>query len=221
MTVCAGMLQLVGRRSSLFTRVAMLFAEELAVPYEFVPIPDMTLLSPAAYAGNPALKLPILRMGPDDVLFGTENICREFVDRAEELGMQGRPLRIVWPEELRVDVSRNSQELVWHAMAAQVQLVMGSIVGGLPADDPFFAKSRVSLEGALRWLDGQLEDALRVLPVPHDLSLFEVTLFCLVEHLAFRPTVSLQSCGALLAFARDYGAKPAAQRTAFAFDIAA
>jgi Glutathione S-transferase, N-terminal domain len=213
------MLQLVGRRSSLFTRVALVFAEQLAVPCEFVPVLDMTLLSAETYAGNPALKLPVLRMG-SDVLFGAQNICREFADRAEERATPAKPARIVWPEELRLDVSRNSQELVWHAMAAQVQLVMGTIVGDLPADDVHFLKTRAGLEGSLRWLDEQVEDALRVLPEPRDLSLFEVTLFCLVEHLEFRPTVAMQTYGSLLDFARQFARRPAAQRTAYAFDVA-
>ncbi|HEX7012694.1 MAG TPA: glutathione S-transferase N-terminal domain-containing protein [Steroidobacteraceae bacterium] len=54
-------LQIVGRNSSLYTRMPLIYAEELGVPYEVVPIYDMTEVGPEAYAGNPALKLPILR----------------------------------------------------------------------------------------------------------------------------------------------------------------
>ena len=36
-------LQIVGRRSSHFTRLTRVFAEELGVPYEIVPIYDMTV----------------------------------------------------------------------------------------------------------------------------------------------------------------------------------
>jgi len=35
-------LRIVGRSSSLFTRLALIFAEELGVPVELVPIHDMT-----------------------------------------------------------------------------------------------------------------------------------------------------------------------------------
>src|SRR5215510_5008950 len=97
-------LQIVGRSSSLFTRLPLIFAEELAVPYELVPIYDMTALGPEVYAGNPALKLPILRV-QGTALFGALNICRAIDERAE------RPARVVWPEDLRSILSRNAQEL--------------------------------------------------------------------------------------------------------------
>jgi glutathione S-transferase len=78
----AGMspLQIIGRRSSLFTRMPLVFAEELRVPYELVPVYDMTALGPEVYAGNPALKLPILRQ-EGRVLFGSQNICRALWDQ--------------------------------------------------------------------------------------------------------------------------------------------
>jgi glutathione S-transferase len=135
-------MQIVGRSSSLFTRMPLIFAEELGVPYELVPIHDMTALGPEVYAGNPALKLPILRTD-DGVLFGAQNICRAIAERAQ------KPARIVWPEGLHDELSRNAQELVWHAMTVQVQLIMGTIIGKLPADNVYFAKMRTGFEGAL------------------------------------------------------------------------
>ncbi len=205
--------QIVGRSSSLFTRVPLIFAEELGVPCELVPIYDMTALGPEVYAGNPALKLPILRTG-DSVLFGAQNICRALADRA------GRQARIVWPEQLRDDLSRNAQELVWHSMAAQVQLVFGTVVGKLPEDNVYFAKARMGLEGSLRWLDTHLPDVLRALPSPRELSLFEVSLFCLIDHLAFRSTVALEPYPALVPFSQAFAARPSAQHTAYRFDVA-
>src|SRR6185295_17270467 len=156
-------LQIVGRSSSLFTRLPLIFAEQLAVPYELVPIHDMTALGPEVYAGNPALKLPILRL-QDSVLFGALNICRALDERAE------RPARIVWPEEQRSTLSRNAQELVWHGMAAQVQLVMGASIGKLPAENVYFKKARVGLEGSLQWLDSHVTDVISDLPAPRGLS---------------------------------------------------
>jgi hypothetical protein len=35
-------LQIIGRSSSLFTRMPLIFAEELGVPVQLVPIQDMT-----------------------------------------------------------------------------------------------------------------------------------------------------------------------------------
>ena len=207
-------MQIVGRSSSLFTRLPLIFAEHLGVPYELVPIYDMTSLGPDVYAGNPALKLPILRV-EGSVLFGAQNVCRALAERA------GGAARIVWPEELRDNLSRNAQELVWHGMSAQVQLVFGTLVGKLPADNVYFTKARAGLEGALAWLDANLAEILSVLPVPRDLSLFEVSLFCLVDHIAFRGPASVDRYSALTAFAREFALRPAAQRTAYRFDAPA
>lgn len=209
-------LQLVGRHSSVFTRLPLLFAEQLGVAYEFQPIKDMTETASAVYAGNPALKLPILRVA-GEVVFGAQNICRVITERAAAAG-NAAASGIIWPEALRDPLSRNAQELVWHCMAAQVQLVMGTVLGKLPADNMFFVKARTGLEASLAWLDANLPQALARLPAPREWSLFEVSLFCLVEHLAFRPTVPMSACAELTAFSAQFGQREAAQRTAYRFD---
>jgi glutathione S-transferase len=206
-------LQIVGRSSSLFTRLPLIVAEELGVPYELVPIYDMAALGPEVYAGNPALKLPILRV-QGEVLFGALNICRTLVERAE------RPVRVVWPEELRSVLSRNAHELVWHAMAAQIQLVMGTVVGKLPADNVYFAKARAGLEGSLQWLDAHMTDVMSELPATRGISVLEASLFCLVEHLVFRKTLDVESYPALVRFAQAFAARPSAKQTAYRFDSA-
>src|SRR4051812_20825180 len=205
-------LQIVGRRSSLFTRVALLFAEELALEYEFVPIYDMLSLGPATYGDNPALKLPILRSA-DSTLFGAQNICRALAERSS-----GKH-QIVWPEDLRDDTSRNAQELVWHCMAAQVQFVMGVVLGKLPAENSFFVKAIQGLEGSLRWLDSHVTEIVSELPAKRTVSLFEVSLFCLFEHLIFRPTVPVSRYPALRNFAHHFAQRAAAERTAYRFDV--
>ena len=204
-------MQIVGRSSSLFTRMPLIFAEELGVTYELVPIYDMKDLSSETYGGHPAMKLPtLLRDG--SAVFGSQNMCRAITERAD------RTVRIVWPEELRDDVSRNAQELVWHCMSAQVQLVFGTLLAKLPADNIYFSKAQTGFEGALRWLDAHLQEVMRALPSPRDLSLFEVSLFCLVDHLIFRPTVAVEPYASLLAFAQEFSQRPAAQRTPYKFD---
>jgi len=212
----SSLMQLVGRRSSVFTRLPLIFAEQLRVPCEFQPIPDMTETAPELYAGNPALKLPILRIAGDTV-FGAQNICRVITERAASMGNPAAA-GVVWPEALRDPLSRNAQELVWHCMAAQVQLVMGTVLGKLPADNIFFVKARAGLEGSLSWLDANLAQALRQLPEARELSLFEVSLFCLIEHLAFRPTVPMAAHAHLADFVARFGRQEAAHRTAYRFD---
>jgi glutathione S-transferase len=200
--------QIVGRSSSHFTRVTLIFAHELGVPFELVPVPDMSSVDPAVYGGNPALKLPTLRRA-GSLVFGAENICRALAELADT------KLRIVWPEQLREDLARNAQELVWHGMAAQVQ-VIGTKLAKLPAENFYFSKGRAGFEGALRWLDENLAEVVRALPSPRDLSLFEVTLFCLMEHLAFRKTLSAAPYGSLVRFTESFATRPSAQQTAFA-----
>jgi hypothetical protein len=130
------------------------------------------------------------------------------------------PLRIVWPEQLRDDLSRNAQELVWHAMAGQVQLVFGTIIGKLPADNVYFAKGRAGFEGSLHWLEQHAPRVLEALP-PRDLSLFEVSLFCLIEHLEFRGTLPIAPYPTLRRFSEYWAQRPSALRTRFRFDAPA
>ena len=63
-----------------------------------------------------------------------------------------------------------------------------------------------------------LDPARAKLPSPRDLSLFEVTLFCLLEHLVFRETLPLVPYPALLRFAAEFRERPSARRTTYRFD---
>jgi glutathione S-transferase len=191
----------------------LIFAEELGIRYQLDPIQDMTATDPRVYGGSPALKLPSLRRG-ESLLFGAQNICRALAE------MSTTPLRVVWPEELRDDLSRNAHELIWHAMGAQVQLVFGTLIGQLPADNVYFAKGRAGFEGSLLWLERHAAEILGTLP-PRDLSLFEVSLFCLIAHLSFRATVPIEPYPALVNFSEHFAARPSAQRTVYRFDAPA
>lgn len=207
--------QIIGRSSSHYTRVALFFARELAVPFELVPIYDLTQLDRETFAGNPALKLPSMRRG-GSTLFGTENICRALADMAPE-----GDKKVVWPEQLGSVLARNAQELVWHGFASQVTLVLGTVVHDLPADNPFFVKVRAGFEGALGWLNENVDEVVTALDHTVDdrkLSLLEVSLFCLATHLQFRPTVPPDSYPKLISFVDRYGRRPAAQATSYRFD---
>jgi glutathione S-transferase len=202
--------EIVGRRSSLFTRVATLFAETLRVPWRLTHVPDMTALDPGAYADNPAMKIPVLHLD-QHILFGTENICRALAAKAAG----HRPVHVAWTGDLPDHLSRNAQELVWHCAAAQVQLVMGVTIAGLPADNIFFLKTRKGMEASLAWLDRNLDQVLTGLPAGRDISLFETTLFCLVDHLSFRPTVPVAQFPKLSGFATRFGSSEAARATIY------
>ena len=204
-------IQIIGRSSSHFTRLTRIFALELGVEHELVPVFEITSTDSGVFAGNPALKIPTLRRG-GTLLFGAENICRALAE------LSPSRKRIVWPEQLGSDLSRNAQELLWHSMAAQVQLAIGTMVAKLPADNVFFVKIRAGFEGALRWLEANLDSALAAMPASRDLSLFETALFCLVEHLSFRATVSTEPYPKLRAFAARFGERHSARRTTYRFD---
>lgn len=198
---------LVGRHGSHFTRVVAIFAHELGVPLELRSIADLGGLDPMPYGGHPALKLPTLLVG-DVPLFGAENACRKLVEVA---GRAADP-RIVFPERITTELGRSAQELVVTAMMLQVQLVLGLRLAKLPAENVFFRKAELGLAGALAWLDAHLAAVRAGLP-ERDLSLFEVMLFCLVEHLAFRPT--MPAGPELLSFAAAFGARASATATPF------
>jgi glutathione S-transferase len=203
-------MQLVGRSSSLFTRVALIVAREVGIDVELAVIRDMSAIDAAAFGGHPALKLPTLRRDNGSLVVGTENICRVLAEN-------GHARRIVWPEDVRDDLGRNAQEMVEHAMAAQVQWVMGTIVGKLDGAHPFFAKGRAGFEGALAWLDANVGRVTASLPA-RDASILEIELFCLVEHLVFRRSLPVTPYPALVAFTTAWGQRDSAKATAYRFD---
>jgi glutathione S-transferase len=205
--------RLSGRSSSHFTRVAVMFAHELGLDVQLDVVHDLTRIEAVAYGGNPSLRVPTLHLG-HSLLFGTENICRKLIELSGRTG----DARVVMPEHTHADDIRNAQELVWQAMAAQVQLRVGVAMCGLPADNPFFLKATAGLTGALAWLEEHVARVLDLLPAPRDISLFEVTLFCLVEHVAFCPTVRPAPYPRLEGFAADFSDRDSARRTIFRFD---
>ena len=191
-----------------------MFAHEMGVPITLHVVTDLTCLDPEAYGGNPALKLPTLHVGDGGLLFGTDNICRRL---AEIAGRDADP-RVVLGHQPTADLVRSAQEVIWHAMSAQVQLVIGMYMAKLELDNLLLAKGMASLHGSLTWLDTRLDELLAALPAGREVSVLEVSLFCLVEHLGFRPTLPVDAFARLRAFATAYGARASAQATAFAFD---
>lgn len=186
-------MQLFGRSSSHFTRIARIFAAELEVAYDFRIVRELMSHDPDEFGGNPALKLPTLHTEEGN-WFGSLSICRELA-RHSSIG-----LNILWPEHLHLAVMANAQEMTLQAMATEVGLIMGG-ASGVAADNPRQAKLRRSLLGTMEWLEQNASAALAALAADRDLSYLEVSLFCLLEHLQFREIMSLDGCPALRAFA--------------------
>lgn len=206
-------MQLHGRSSSHFTRIARIFAAEADVAIEFVPICDLMSANPDDYGGHPALKMPTL-LTETGIWYGSLPICRELVACSE------LSLDIVWPEDLTRPVAANAQELVLTAMATEVGLIMGQ-ASGVATGNTHQAKMRASLLGAMQWLELNADRALTTLAPERDLSFLEVSLFCLLEHLPFRAVLAFDAYPQLQAFALRFGARSSAKATGFTFDFPA
>jgi glutathione S-transferase len=206
----AARIEIIGRQSSHYTRQVRLLAHELGVEYALQPIHDLMSEDPAVFAGNPALKLPALRQG-DTVVWGSLNACRWLARQADD-GVA----RVFWPEQAATALAMNAHEVLAHAMAAQVEVVFHEIVSKRPPDAAS-RKRRTSLVECLGWLDRHWQDIRAELP-PARIAIFDLGLFCLLEHLPFRNPMDLSSMSHLTAFAEAFGARPAAQATPYRFD---
>lgn len=201
--------RIIGRSSSHFTRVTRIFASEAGVDYAFDVVRNLMSSNTGDYAGNPALKLPVLQTA-SGAWFGALNICRA-LSRASD-----RELRIVWPEALHEPLLANVQELTVQAMATEVALIMSTLAER--SDGPDQIKMRTSLVNVMTWLDAHVQTILAKLPPDRDLSYLEVTLFCLVTHLEFRSVLPVAPYSNLTAFCQRFGERTAARETSYFFD---
>jgi hypothetical protein len=182
----------------------------MGIDYSFEVVRDLMSLEPDDYGGNPALKLPTLRTSRGS-WFGALNICRE-------LARQSHLRRhIVWPEDLEEPLLANVQELVLHAMATEVSLIM-SKVSGSDDDGLHQAKMMRSLTNVMSWLESNVAAALIRLPQERYLSYLEVTLFCLVTHLEFREVLPPAHRPELETFCAHFSRRSSARETSYHFD---
>lgn len=203
-------LTLVGRSTSHFTRVARIFAAEARLAYTFEIVPRLQLSEPAAYAGNPALRIPILQ-SPSGTWYGALNICRE-LHRSSSI-----ELGVIWPEDLQTPVCANAQELVLQAMSSEVTLLMSRLFGA-ETEDAHGEKLRRGLVNTLEWLEDHVDAALAELPRGRDLSYLEVTLYCLVRHLPFREVMPVDPYVKLRAFCDGFEARQSVRDTVYRVD---
>lgn len=203
-------IEIIGRRSSHYTRQLRMLAHELDIDYSLRPIHDLLSDDPAVYAGNPALKLPALRCG-EATVWGSLNACRWLALQTPD-GQR----RVHWPEQAISALAMNAHELLAHAMAVQVEVVFHEIVSRRPPDATSH-KRRTSLGGSLQWLDSNWRGIRAELP-QGKIAIFDLGLFCLLEHLPFRNPMDLSAMPHLLAFAAEFGARASARATPYRFD---
>lgn len=202
-------LTIVGRSTSHFTRVTRIFAAEARLDFAFEIVPSLRLSAQADYAGNPALKIPILRT-PRGEWFGSLNICRELWRRSAQ-----KP-RVIWPEDLEQPLLANAQELVVQAMSTEVTLLMSRLFG--ESDGPHAAKLLQSLTLSVEWLERHVDEVLSQLPSDRDLSFLELTLYCFVRHLPFREALSTEPYTRLNEFCHSLEARPSVKETPYRVD---
>ncbi len=207
------MIEIVGRQSSHYTRMVRMLARELEVEYTLCPIHDLLSSDPLVFAGNPALKLPAVRIG-DDVVWGSQNACRAIARLAP-----GGESRVIWAEQMKTPLTMNAHEVLAHAMAVQVEVVFHEVVAKRAADAAS-TKRRASLLHCLDWLDRQLPDIRRALPADR-IALFDLGLYCLLEHLPFRNPIDLGEHRRLTAFSTEIGKRESARATPYRFDAPA
>jgi glutathione S-transferase len=202
--------RIIGRSSSHFTRTVRVFAHELDVAYEFVPVFDLSVQSAAGFAGNPALKVPVLET-EQGAWFGALNICRELARSSPSTH------HIVWPEHLPARLASNAQELVLHGMATEVALIMhGALEPG--QGGPSEQKARASLVGCLEWLESELASVVDQLPPGRTLSFLEVSAFCFVTHLSFRKVLATTPYPKLERLCRSFATRDSARLTSYRYD---
>jgi glutathione S-transferase len=201
-------LVLVGRSSSHFTRTARIFALDLSVPHTFRPVIDILSTEASTFAGNPALKVPVL-VDEQGALFGTENICAEIARRS------GRRPSVVLRGDVRDRVVANAEEMVLHVMSSEVTLIMAKIAGDARLAPPKVARS---VENALLWLDDHLDAVVAALPNDRAISFVEVALFCTLTHLPFRQVTDPTPFARLVDFAARFGERESARTTEYRFD---
>jgi glutathione S-transferase len=202
-------LTLVARSSSHFSRITRIYAAELEVPHAFEPVFDIVSTMSGVFADNPLLRVPSLRT-PEGTWFGSLGICRELARRSSS-GM-----RLVWPEDLTGVLGSNAQEVVTDAMNTGV-VITTSRMQKVPDDAPALAKPFARLQGALGWLEANLDGALATQP-SGSLSFLEVSAFCFLTHLGFRGLGTLDDFPELRAFCERFGERASVRATPYQFD---
>lgn len=196
---------IVGRSSSHYTRTARMVALELDVAHAFQPLYDLMSLDPESYAGNPALKIPVL-VDESGALFGTDNICRALARRSSRRDVV-----------LRGDVDdrlvANAEELTVHVMSSEVTLIVTKMAG-LTAP----AKMVRSVENSLGWLDENVEALQARLPAERRTSFVEIALFCTLTHLPWREVMPVERWSRLGELVRRFGERASARSTEYRFD---
>jgi len=204
------MIEIIGREGSHYTRMARLLAHELGLQYTLRPIYDLLSEDPAVFGGNPALKLPALRRD-GVVVWGSQNVCRALARSAP-----GGEARVFWAEEAHTPLLMNAHEIMAHTMAVQVEVVFHEVVSRRPPDTAS-RKRRASLVNSLVWLDANLEDIQSGLPAER-IRMFDLGLFAVLEHFAFRHPVDLTAMPRLTGFMAAFGQRASAQAKPYRMD---
>ena len=204
--------EIIGRRSSHFTRLVLIVAHELGVEYSYMHVVDLMALDTKSYGDHPGLRLPTLKFDGEAV-FGAVNICRILAK------IMKRENDVVWPDEGDASILlTNMYEITMQTMASQVSLVIAVEVSKLDPASAFVTKLRVGMAGMLEWLDTRLVEYQAQLPGDRLISITEAALYCVYEHIRCRNTSELTAYPNLARFVTEFGQRTSAKQTPYRFD---
>jgi glutathione S-transferase len=142
-------LQLIGTPLSHFTRKVRILLAELGVGFEFVRATSVLAAAPAAYGGNPLMRVPALVDG-DATLIDSDHIARYLVRRHDPGDRLG-----VCSDQVQ-DLNRLA--VVNGIMANEVVLILAKR-GGLADIEgvAYLRKLGAAIDHGLAWLDHDLD----------------------------------------------------------------
>jgi len=192
-------LELHGTPLSHFTRKIRILLAELEVPFTFVRSRGVMSTDPAAYAGSPLQRVPLLVAG-DTTLFDSEHIARYLVARFDPTDRFG--VTSLVPDELNylaaLNTDMSNEGVILLAEPRRMTHIRGQT---------YFAKLLGSIRATLAWLD----ERTRVDRAGFDWR--DITLVSMWQHLAHYALVELDGYPRLAARVGALAVRPSVAAT--------
>ena len=192
-------MQLYGTPLSHFTRKVRILLAELDVPFDFERVAGVLETSPAAYGGNPLMRVPTLVDG-DQTLIESDHIARYLVGRhdpGDRFGVRSERVR---------DLNRLA--VANGVMANEVVLILAKRGGVEDIEGvSYFRKLTTGIHSGLAWLDASVDDD------PH-LDYADIAAICMFQHARHYELVPLDAYARLAARVERFAGRPSIASTA-------
>lgn len=178
-------MQLYATPLSHFSRKVRLLLDHYGLDYTFVDIGQVAEANTAMFAGNPVMKVPVLRDG-ETWLIESDHIAA-YLARTYDPADRFRVLT--------TDANTLNMRAVLNGiMAEEVKLILAERTGLDTRPHAFFAKARSAVQNGLRWLNDR-GDAFNIAQPGY----LEFHLVCLWDHLEHYSLVALHEYSRLKA----------------------